>query len=108
MVGSLLILAGVSTVMWQVRVRGCLVSQDFPLGLKPVIKGALADASLVDLVGTLGDPFVKIFGRQRRSRPLCSAARGSPAGHLRFVRFHASHPMALTLNQVSDARLGLV
>jgi len=81
------------------------VSQDFPFGLKPVIQGALADALLVDLVRTLGDPFVKLFGRRRCSRTFCSAARRSPACRLRFVGFHVSHLMAVTLNQVSDARL---
>lgn len=35
--------------------------EDFPLRLKPVIKGALADALFVDLTGSHRDPRVEIF-----------------------------------------------
>jgi len=35
--------------------------EDFPLRLKPVIKGALADALFVDLMGSHRDPRVEIF-----------------------------------------------
>ena len=35
--------------------------EDFPLRLKPVIKGALADALFVDLAGSRRDPRVEIF-----------------------------------------------
>ena len=91
MAWSLLFRCGVSTAMRHVRIGGLLVSQDFPLGLKPVTKGPLADTSLVDLVGPLGDPCVKIFRCRRRSRTLLSAARGFSTGYPRFFRFHASH-----------------
>ena len=50
-----------------------LSSQDLALGLQPVIKGTLANALFVDLVGSNGSPFVKIFGRCRL-RSLSTAA----------------------------------
>jgi len=73
--------------MRHVRVLCFLLSQDFPLGLEPIFMGALADASLVDLVGSLGDPFVEILRRRRWLRTLFGAARGSLVYRLRFVRF---------------------
>ena len=50
--------------------------EDFPLRLKPVIKGALADTLFVDLEGSCRDPCVEIFRQGRCGRiELRSASR---------------------------------
>jgi hypothetical protein len=74
---------------------GFLRPQYFALGREPVIQGTLADASLVELVGSPGDPFVKIFGRQGRLKSLFGTAWGSTACRPRCPRFHETPPMAL-------------
>ena len=47
--------------------RACLF-EDLPLGLKPVIKGALADALLIDLAGSRRDLRVETFRYGRCGR----------------------------------------
>jgi len=57
---SVLLVTGVSTTMWHVSMPCVLLSEDLLLRLKPVIKGALTDASFVVFVGSCGDLFVEI------------------------------------------------
>ena len=72
--------------------------EDFPLRLKPVIKGALAGALFVDLAGSRRDSCVEIF-RHGGCRGIGLRAAG------RFLWFQGFHPLSPILNQVRDARL---
>ncbi len=56
---SVLLLTSVSTTMWHVAIPCFHFSKDLLLCLKPVIEGALTDASFVVLVGSCGDPFLE-------------------------------------------------
>lgn len=85
LVESLLFRRSVTTAMRPIRTRGFQHPQDFPFGLKPVIKGALADALFVDLVGAHGNPFVEIFRHRRCVRGWLGATSGSPACRFRFL-----------------------
>ena len=82
--------------------------EDFPLRLKPVIKGALADALFVDLAGSRRDSCVEIFRQGRCGRIGLRAASRFLARHLRWGRFlwiQGFHPLSPILNQVRAARL---
>jgi len=57
---SVLLLAGLSTTMRHISILCLGLSEDLLLRLKPVIKGALTDASFVVFVGSCGDPFMEI------------------------------------------------
>ena len=82
--------------------------EDFPLRLKPVIKGTLAGALFVDLAGSRLDPCVEIFRQGRCGRIGLRAASRFLARRLRCIRFLRIpwfHPISSFFNQVRDARL---
>jgi hypothetical protein len=82
--------------------------EDFPLRLKPVIKGALADALFVDLAGSRRDSRVEILRHGKCERIGLCAARRFPARRLRcsrYLRLQGLHPMSPILNQIRNARL---
>ena len=82
--------------------------EDAPLRLKSVIKGALADALLIDLAGSRRDPCVEILRHGRFGRTGLLTASRLLARRLqcgRFLRFQGFHTMSSPLNQARNARL---
>lgn len=75
---SLLFLAGVSAAMRLITAGCFLLFPDFLLRLQPVIQGPLAYPSLVQLVGSPGNPLVEFF-RHRYPTGWFSAGNGSSA-----------------------------
>jgi len=60
--GSRFEVSGTSTPNLELRTSlRAFLFEDFPFRLKPVIKGAMADALFVDLAGSRRDPRVEIF-----------------------------------------------
>ena len=99
--------SGTSNLELRTSLRAFLC-EDFPLRLKPVIKGALADTLFVDLAGSRRDPCVEIFRHGRRGRIGLRAASRFLARRLRcgrFLQFLGFHPLSPILNQIRAARL---
>src|SRR5207247_274251 len=93
--------------MWPVSMPCVLLSEDFLLRLKPVIKGASTDASFVVFVGSYGNPFVERCRHGRCGRTRVRSAGGSLARCLRLsrlLRFHGLPHMSSITNQIGDGK----
>ena len=104
---SVLILTGISATMRLVRIPYFLLSEDFLLSLKPVIKRTLTDASFVVFVGSCGDPLVERCRHGRCANTRFSSAGGPLARRLRcgrLLRFHGFPPMSSITNQIGDGK----
>lgn len=87
---SFLLLARISPTMRRVSLPCFCFSQYFLLRLEPVIQSPFANASLIQLVGSLGDLFMEFF-RQRYLTGCLGTVSGGLADLFRWLRSHGSH-----------------
>lgn len=88
----------------------CSFVRESPLRLKPVIKRTLADTSLVNLVGSYGNPFVENCRYGRCGGTWFRSAGWFLARRLRcdrVLRFHGFPPMSSITHQIGDGKARL-